>query len=342
MAIRARAPTRIDFAGGTTDLPSFRNREGGAVVSAAIDRYAHCSLTTVAGNGFRIVSQDLEQFVDASDIRELEYDGNLDLLKAAIRALELPGGVCVTARCDAPPGSGTGSSASIGVALLGLLDRLRAVAGSDRRHCMSRFELAELACRLEDDLGIIGGKQDQYAAAVGGFNYMQFLANDRVIVEPLELEPWVRLELQKHLVLCYSGQSRLSGDTNRQMISAYEADDPTVTGALRQVKRVAENVRRALIGGDLDWLGELLEEEWHAREKLSPGVVTPKLAGLREAGKTAGAIAAKVCGAGGGGCMLFYCEPDAEAQVARALEGAGGRILNFTFDFNGLEVWEAP
>ena len=170
MAIRARTPTRIDFAGGTTDLPAFREREGGAVVSATIDRYAHCSLTHCEGDGLRVVSQDLGTFVEAANIRELEYDGNLDLLKAAIRALGLPGGQCVTARCDAPPGSGTGSSASVGVALLGMLDRLRSLAGGDRRNCMSRFELAEMAWQLEHDLGIVGGKQDQYAAAVGGFN----------------------------------------------------------------------------------------------------------------------------------------------------------------------------
>lgn len=341
MAIRGRAPTRIDFAGGTTDLKSFREREGGAVVNAAIDRYAYCSLTRCEGNGVKIVSADLEQFVEARDIQSLEYDGNLDLLKAAIRALELPGGLCITARCEAPPGSGTGSSASIGVALLGMLDRMRSRFRDDRRHCLSRFEVAELACVLEEQLGIIGGKQDQYAAAAGGFNYMEFLGDGRVLVEKLELHSWVRLELQKHLLLCYTGQSRLSGDTNLRMISAYEAGDPVVCGALRTVKRVAQDVRRALIGGDIEWFGELLEEEWQARIQLAPGVVTDKMQALRDAGKSAGALAAKVCGAGGGGCMLFFCAPDAEADVTRALEAAGGRILDFSFDQNGLEVWES-
>jgi D-glycero-alpha-D-manno-heptose-7-phosphate kinase len=341
MAIRSRAPTRIDFAGGTTDLPAFRDREGGALVSVAVDRYAYCSLTPSPGNGFKIVSQDLDQFVEAADIRELEYDGNLDLLKAAIRALDLPGGVCVDARCEAPPGSGTGSSASIGVALLGMLDRLRANTEADRRHYMSRFEIAELACRLEHELGIVGGKQDQYAAAIGGFNYMEFYDQDRVLVEPLELHSWVRLELQKHLVLCYTGQSRLSGDTNQKMISAYEAGDPVVTGALNQIKRVAQDVRRALIGGDMAWFGELLEEEWTARQQLAPGVVTPTMQGLRDAARDAGAISVKVCGAGGGGCLLVYCQQDAETNVARAIEAQGGRILDFSFDFSGLEVWES-
>lgn len=342
MPIRARAPTRIDFAGGTTDLLAFRAREGGAVVSATIDRYAYCSLTRCEGNGFRIVSQDLERYVEAKDIRELEYDGNLDLLKAAIRALELPGGIAVNVRCDAPPGSGTGSSASVGVALLGLLDRLRANVREDRRNCLSRFELAELACNLEHDLGIVGGKQDQYAAAVGGFNFMEFHDEDRVIVEPLELRSEVHLDLQKHLLLCYSGQSRLSGDTNQRMISAYESGDRQVCGALRTVKRVAMDVRRALIGGDIEWLGELMEEEWQARSMLAPGVVTQRLQALRDAGLQSGAVAAKVCGAGGGGCLLFLCRDDSEAAVSRALEAAEGRIISFGFDFGGLEVWQAP
>lgn len=341
MAIRGRAPTRVDFAGGTTDLLAFRRREGGCVVSVAIDRYAFCSLNLCEGNGFRIISQDMDQYVEAASIRELEYDGNLDLLKAAIRALNLPGGLCISVRCDAPPGSGTGSSASIGVALLGLLDRLQSRLAGDRRHCRSRFEVAELACRLEAELGIVGGKQDQYAAALGGFNYMEFRGEDEVSVEPLELHSWVRLELHKHLLLCYSGQSRLSGDTNQQMIAAYEAGNETVCNALRQVKRVAQDVRRALIGGDLEWFGELLEEEWAARSLLAPGVVTPRMQELRDCGLRAGAVSAKVCGAGGGGCLLFYCAPDTEAQVARALEAAGGRILDFSFDFNGLEVWES-
>lgn len=207
---------------------------------------------------------------------------------------------------------------------------------------MSRFEIAELACRLERELGIVGGKQDQYAAAVGGFNYMQFSDEDHVVVEPLQLQPQVRLDLHKHLLLCYSGQSRLSGETNKRMISNYRAGDEQVVEALREVKRIADDFRRALIAPDFDWLGELLEQEWQARKRLAPGVVTEKLRKLRSIGLDAGAVAAKICGAGGGGCLLFYCRPDTEAQVARSLETAGGRILDFSFQFNGLEVWKAP
>ncbi|GAH36850.1 unnamed protein product, partial [marine sediment metagenome] len=274
MIIRSRAPTRIDFAGGTTDLPAFRNREGGAVVSATIDRYAYCSLRPTDRAGVRITSQDLQQFVEAQDIRELEFDGNLDLLKAAVRALALEEALDISVRCDAPPGSGLGSSASVGVALLGLLNQLRAVRGNRQRSTMSRFELAELACQLENELGIVGGKQDQYAAALGGLNYLEFYSEERVAVEPLYVSPDVLCELEKHLVLCYSGESRLSGDTNDIMISAYERGDATVTESLRAVKQVAQDMYRALLVGDLPWFAELINQEWEARRQLAPGVVT--------------------------------------------------------------------
>ncbi len=342
MTVRSRAPTRIDFAGGTTDLGAFRDKEGGAVMSAAIDRFAYCSLRSSGEGAFRIISQDLEEFVEAADIKELEFDGNLDLLKAAVKALALPGGLEIAVRCDAPPGSGIGSSASVGVALLGLLNWLRSQQGGTRDTFMSRFELAELACELEAELGIVGGKQDQYAAALGGFNYMEFYSGGRVAVEPVHISPTTLCELQKHLLLCYSGQSRLSGDTNDRMISAYERGEPVVCEALRTVKRVAQDMYRALLAGNLLWFAELMNEEWEAREKLAPGVVTDKLRELREAAMAEGAIGCKVCGAGGGGCMVILCESDAEAQVRRALEAAGGRILDFAFDTQGLLVWETP
>jgi len=339
MLIRSRAPTRIDFAGGTTDLPAFRNAEVGAVINAAIMRYAYCALREIDGNGFRIVSQDLGTFVEASDIRELEYDGNLDLLKAAVRALDLPGGLEITVRCDAPPGSGTGSSASVGVAVLGLLDRLRQMKSGARGARMTRFEIAELACQLEADLGIVGGKQDQYAAAVGGFAYMRF-DGDAVAVEEIEVPEQVLAEFEKHLVLVYSGQSRLSGDTNQKMISAYQGGEARVVNAMRTVKRVAGDMYRAIIEADLEWFGELLNEEWEARSQLHPDVVTPGMARMREAAMAAGAAGGKVCGAGGGGCMVFLAKADQEAPVRQALEETGGHILNFSFDTRGLQVWQ--
>ncbi len=339
--IRSRAPTRVDFAGGTTDLAAFRNREGGAVVSAAISRYAYCSLQAGQGGSIRIRADDLQQFVQAANIRELEYDGNLDLLKGAVKALDLPESLDLYVHCDAPPGSGTGSSASVGVALIGLLNHLRVMGGTGGRPVLSRFDIAELACRIEQDLGIIGGKQDQYAAALGGFNYLQFYADDRVAVEPLLLSPGVLCELSKRLVLYYTGQSRLSGETNRRMIEAYESGDEQVVSALRRIKQTAQDLYRALLAEDLEVFADLLNREWEARRALAPGVVTEQMEEIREAALGAGALATKVCGAGGGGCLLVYCDDDREGPVRRALAEREGSVLDFTFDFTGLQVWES-
>lgn len=339
--IRSRAPTRIDFAGGTTDLPAFRNREGGAVVSAAISRYAYCSLRVGEGEQIRIHADDLQQFVQAANIRELEYDGNLDLLKGAVKALDLPESLDIYVRCDAPPGSGTGSSASVGVALIGLLNHLRITGNHPDRLPLSRFEIAELACRIEQELGIVGGKQDQYAAALGGFNYLQFFADERVAVEPLQLSTPVLCELSKRLVLYYTGQSRLSGETNQRMIAAYERGDPQVVEALRQVKQTAQAIYRALLAENLDAFPDLLNQEWEARRRLAPGVVTEQMEEVREAALQAGAVATKVCGAGGGGCILVFCDDDREGPVRRALSQNQGMVLDFNFDFTGLQVWQS-
>ncbi|MFQ6097319.1 MAG: GHMP kinase, partial [Armatimonadota bacterium] len=192
MTVRSRAPVRIDFAGGTTDLSPFRDREGGAVLNATITRYAYCTLRSLPNGHVRISSEDLQKFVEAQHIRELEFDGNLDLLKAAVKALDIAGGFDITVRCDAPPGSGTGSSASVGVALIGMLDLLR---DADRPRRLSKYQIADLASELESDLGIVGGKQDQYAAALGGINFIRFFGEGRVSVERLSLPPELLYEL---------------------------------------------------------------------------------------------------------------------------------------------------
>ncbi len=337
MALRSRAPTRIDFAGGTTDLPAFAHREGGAVFNAAIARYAYASLRPAPDGRLHLHSQDLDEYIHASSVWELEFDGHLDLLKAACQQMGVDSGLNLTVRCDAPRGSGLGASASVGVALVALLDAYRA---SDRGRRLSRFEIADLACALERQMGIVGGKQDQFAAALGGFSFMRF-EGETVLVEPLNPPPELVCELEKHLILAYTGQSRLSGEANQRMISAYQAGHETVAQALRTVKSIAEEIYHALLSEDLSALPELLNEEWQARRKLAEGIVTPQMEKMREAAFEAGARAAKVCGAGGGGCVLFYVKPDREAAVRRALQAAGAQPLDFVFDFTGLVCWRA-
>jgi len=283
----------------------------------------------------RINSADYATFVEAQDIRQLEYDGNLDLIKAALRRLPVQGGLEITTRCDAPPGSGTGSSAAVGVALIGLLNYFQLEK-------LSRHEIASLANRLEiEELHIHGGKQDQYAAAIGGINFMEF--NDPAVsTSQLNIDPGVIYELEKHLVLCYTGQSRLSGDTIATVISAYERGDPKVTAALDGTAQAAKRVKTALINGDLKRFGELLTENWECQKQLHPTITNDTMEELYDIAMKNGACGGKACGAGAGGCLLFFCQPDKEHLVSQALAKAGGQILDFNFDFQGLQTWATP
>ena len=334
---RSRAPVRIDFAGGTTDIPAVARRMGGAVLNAAISRYAYCTARTREDDAVEIRAEELQISLRASSRADLVYDGTLDLLKAAVHAVPVETGVELRVRCEAPPGSGVGSSASVAVAVLGALTELKRLrAGGERP---SQRALAEWAYQLDLTLGIVGGTQDQYAAALGGLNFMEFGA-DEVQVTRVPVAPPVRLELEKHLVVCYSGEARFSSESNATMIAAFERGDPLVVGAMERVKQVAGELRACLEAGDLRDFGQLLDEETEARLKLFPGALTPKMAALTEAAREAGALGAKVCGAGGGGCMLFWVAPDRDSAVSRALVGLGGQILDFVFDDAGVEVWE--
>jgi D-glycero-alpha-D-manno-heptose-7-phosphate kinase len=332
---RARAPVRIDLAGGWTDVPPFSAQQGGAVVNAAITRYAYATWRPLPQGHYQLVSADYDLYLQAATIRELEYDGNLDLVKAAIRRQGLRTGAYIITRCEAPPGSGTGSSAAMGVALVGLLDYL---AGGQR----SLAEIAELAHLLEvEELGIGGGRQDQYAAAFGGLNFMRF-ADGQVEVEPLRLGEDFLRELEKHLLLIYTGKSRLSGDIIDRVMGAYQAGDQRVTAALLNLKEAALEMRAALLAEDLRRVGEVMSWNWENQQQLYAEMTTHKMAAIIQAmQQEGGLLGVKASGAGGGGCLIALCQPDREHLAARAAEDLGGQLISFQLDFTGLRRWQA-
>ena len=248
---RARSPVRVDFAGGWTDVPPFSTEVGGFVVNACINRYAYATALPAEAGTFVLESADYGTFIEASSIREMEYDGNLDLLKAAVRRLKSVPGLRIVTRSEAPPGSGTGSSASMGVTLVGLLNHLQ---GGE----MSRPEIAALANRLEiEELKVAGGKQDQYAAACGGISFMEF-HDGEVAVETLSLSSSFLLDLEKHLTLVYTGQSRLSGNIIQQVMGPYADGDKGIGAALRNIRECTLLMKQAFIDEDLQRIGQLM------------------------------------------------------------------------------------
>ena len=352
MIIRSRAPVRIDFAGGWTDVALFTEERPGSVVNAAINIYSYVTAKklkdrkiTSNSYGYRhseiatnkavkIYSADFDIYQEADEIKKLEYNGNIDLAKAAIKKSNIDFGIEIITRSNAPAGSGLGTSASMGVSLIGALSKLN---GSP----LLPHEIAEEASAIERyELNILGGKQDQYASTVGGFNFMEFSGED-VKVSPISLSPHTLLELEKNLVLCYTGKSRLSSNIHQNVVDAYRKKDTGTLGALRNLKRIAVDMKNALLKDDLCDFGELLSENWENQKRLHYSVTNPQIDELFELAVKSGALGGKACGAGGGGCLVFYCESDKEHLVRKTLEEVGVKIIDFNFDFTGLQTWSA-
>ena len=335
MKIRARAPIRIDFAGGWTDVPPFSEQEGGAIINASINRYTYTTRVPRKDNSIRIISADFDTFLEVKDFKLLEYDGNLDLIKAAIKVLNIDQGMDLYVRCDAPPGSGTGSSSSISVALIGMLNRLQ-------KEKLSPHEIAKLGRKLElRELHIAGGKQDYYGSVLGGINYLEF-EDPAVSNSPLKVSPDVIAELEKSLVLCYTGKSRLSGNIISTVMNAYKKGEKKTTEALHNLKRIAHDMKSALLTGDLDEFGKLLDENWKNQKQLDDSVTNDNIEKLFDVAYEAGATGGKALGAGGGGCLLFFCDNNSEHKVRRALLDNEAQIIDFNFDFQGLMTWTLP
>ena len=327
---RATAPLRLDFAGGWTDVPPFSAREGGVVVNAAIDLQCHVNVK-LGGKLLRLVSEDLGETLECANAGGLVLDGKLDLLKAALRMFPVLGGVTLTTRCDAPPGSGLGSSGALDVALVAALTRARRERPGER-------DLAEHAWHVEAvEAKIPGGKQDQYAAALGGWHRLTFRDPD-VGIEPLTLDPEFASALERQIILCYTNTTRVSGDTIARVMSAYERGDRRVTGALRGLKDAADAMVAALRSADLGRVGALLAENWMHQQQLDPGMQTPEMARLEEAMRAAGAIGGKAAGAGAGGSMFFLLNGDRQAAVAAAA-AAGATVLRCTWAAEGARAW---
>lgn len=325
---RAAAPLRLDFAGGWTDVPPWSAREGGLVVSAAIGLHAYAEVR-VGGSGFRLCAEDLGQEAELADPAALGGSGPLPLLRAGLRLL--PVGPCaLTTRSDAPPGSGLGSSGALDVALVAALAAARGDALGTR-------EVADLAFRLEGvEAGVPGGRQDQFTAAFGGFLRLEFRDPD-VSVTPLGLDQVFLSELERRMIVVYTGASRFSGATIGRVMQAYERNDPAVTAALHGLRETAELMAEALSAGDLARIGALLDANWLQQQALDPGMCTPVMAELGSAMRRAGALGGKAAGSGAGGSM-FFLGPSDPAPAVEAARAMGMTILPVRWSATGVRA----
>lgn len=326
-AVKASAPVRLDFAGGWTDVPPFSAREGGVVVNAAINLRVEAEFEP-GREGLLLRAEDLNQAAVARSAADLAPNGVLDLHKAALRMFP-PGPGTLRTRSAVPPGSGLGSSGALDVALVAVLTQLRGEP-------VTSEELAAYGWELEVvEAGHAGGRQDQYAAALGGVHRLRF--NDpAVVAERLETDGAFMAELQRRLLICYTGQSRVSSDTISRVMGAYERGDQAVTGALKELVEIAERMAEALVSGDLPRVAELLSANWVRQRRLDPGMQTAEMARLEAAMTATGALGGKAAGAGAGGSMFFIMGDDPAAGRQAALS-AGATILEAGWSAVGVE-----
>lgn len=330
--LRARAPLRLSFCGGGTDVPPYPEEHGGLVLSATINQYAYASLRPRRDSRLSISSLDYDVVAKYDHPRRMKFDGNLDLIKAVVKAMKVKRGCDLWVHSDAPPGSGLGSSSTLVVAMIGALAKWLGKT-------MTSYDVAETAYRIERvDLGLAGGMQDQYAAAFGGFNYIEF-GKDATVVNPLRIHSDVLRELEYRLLLCYMGQTRQSARIIERQTAAYKEGKKLVVEALHDLKRQTVDMKRALLLGDVDAIGELLHEAWEKKKKLDEGISTERVDRLYRLARREGAIGGKMPGAGGGGYFLFLTRFDRKHRVAAALEKHGGQVVPFHFERSGLQTW---
>jgi D-glycero-alpha-D-manno-heptose-7-phosphate kinase len=332
VSVHTRAPLRIDFAGGWTDVQAFAARHGGCVVNAAITLSARADFL-LGQSRIRLHAEDLGQHLTLASPAELAYDGTLDLHKAALNMLPVTGGIEILTRSDAPAGSGLGASGALDVALMAGLAQCREEA-------YSRAELAELGYELETaELRLLGGRQDQYAAALGGFHELTFRSGPAEI-RPLSVAPAAAADLERHLVLAYTGQSHFSSHTHARVWEAFAAGDAEVCAALSTMGELAPRAADALEASDWPRLAAVVGENWRQQQRLDGTISTKAVRRIEAAARDAGAWGLKATGAGAGGCLAILCADQHRAAVEAAVRGFGARILPFAFDFEGVAVWE--
>lgn len=336
---RARAPLRLGFGGGGTDVAPYADERGGYVLNATINLYAWVSIKPNDSQTIRLRSLDYEEEVNFSVGQasgEVSSNGDMRLARGVMNALNIAErfycGFDLYTHTDCPPESGLGASSTMTVALIGAFNRWLKMG-------LNRYQIAQLAVKIERiDLGLVGGKQDQYAAAFGGFNFIEFHRND-VLVNPLRLPTeWVS-ELEYSLVLAFSGKRHGASDIISDQIDSLREQRSDNVTAMDRTKQMAFEMKRHLLKGNFEKFGSLLHDAWIAKKGMAKRISNPRIDLIYDAAWAAGALGGKVSGAGGGGFIFFFAAPDRRHHVIRALERAGSQVVQFGFTDTGLQTW---
>jgi D-glycero-alpha-D-manno-heptose-7-phosphate kinase len=344
MLIRSRAPLRLGLAGGGTDVSPYCDEFGGAVLNATIDYYAYAALEPLEGGAVEFLSADLGRRASYAAAPSLASDGCLDLFKAVYNHVVRhynrgqPLSLRMSTRVDVPSGSGLGSSSTLVVAMLAAYAEWLNLPLGD-------YELAHTAYVIErEEAGLEGGRQDQYAAAFGGFNFMEFGANGRVLVNPLRVKEWVVSELEASLLLYFTGKSRASAEIIQEQARNVRDRNARSLEAMHAIKEEAFRMKECLLRGDFKQLHEVLRASWESKKRMASQIANQEIESLYECALSAGAHCARISGAGGGGFLLFLTDPIDKDKVAEALRAhhRGGAAYGCHFTGGGVQAWRVP
>jgi D-glycero-alpha-D-manno-heptose-7-phosphate kinase len=337
--IRARAPLRLGLAGGGTDVAPYCDLYGGHVLNATIDRYAYAVIKTLDEPVVRFLATDQQTETVESISVPLALNGKLDLHKAVYNEMiqVYNGGKAIPLElstfCDAPAGSGLGSSSTLVVVMIRAFTELLNLPLDD-------YTIAHLAYKIERvDCGLQGGRQDQYSATFGGFNFMEFYADDRAVINPLRIKNWILCELEASLVLFYTGVSRESAKIIADQSRNVESGLVNEMEAMHGIKREALIMKECLLRGDFGGIVDSMRDGWENKKRSAKTVSNSNIEEIYNAAIAAGALAGKVSGAGGGGFMMFFVPPDKRMDVVRTLSRFDGQVSNCHFTKNGTQAW---
>lgn len=335
---RSKAPLRLGLAGGGTDVAPYSDLYGGAVLNATINMYAYATIIPRSDGKIVFKSLDNGKYLSYDAAPQLEINGELDLLKGIYNRVvrefnKEPLSFELSTFVDAPPGSGLGTSSTLVVTILGAFAEWLKLP-------LGEYDMARLAYEIERvDLNMAGGKQDQYAATFGGVNYMEFFNGEKVVVNPLRIRSEYLDELAYNLVLFNTETSRLSSEIIARQSRNIADKDPSSLDATHKLKIQAMMMKEAVLKGELDRIGEILDYGWQNKKQLAPGITNPMIDELYQTAISSGASGGKISGAGGGGFIIFYCPNNSRHRVIEALSKFGGVAHPYEFTTSGLKSW---
>lgn len=340
MIIRSKAPLRLGLGGGGSDVSPYSEMYGGAVLNATIDQYAYCTIEETDNDSIILQANDLGQKVKYKSAPNLPIDGQLDLHKGVynriVQQYKIKKSLSfrLVTSCDVPPGSGLGTSSTMVVAILKAFAEWLNLPLGD-------YDMAFLAYEIErKDLSLSGGKQDQYAATFGGFNFIEFHDNDTVIVNPLRIKRWIIDELEVSMVLFYTGDSRSSDKIIREQQNNTAQGKTLSVEATHSIKSNSFVMKDLLLKGEVIKFCKALGKDWENKKNMASSITNKNIDGIYDAAIKAGAYGGKVSGAGGGGFMIFTVDPVKKINLINTLNSFSGRVLNFHFSDSGCQSWK--